>query len=144
MRAAGAEFSKEDSMTDLEAAFLAYLERKPGKVGLPAEPPPPEPAPPGKAPPKLHEIMAAVCHVTGIRREVLISQSRRRNTTRARQLYFWIARKHTRKSYFAIGQSCGGKDHSTVMHGVRKIDSLYSDHAEDIARIRAAMGIGRS
>ena len=50
-------------------------------------------------------------------------RSRKREYARARQLFFWFARKHTQASFREIGQYAGGRDHSTVIHGIAAIEN---------------------
>jgi chromosomal replication initiator protein len=51
-------------------------------------------------------------------------QSKKRNQSIAfpRQICMFLARKHTRYSLEEIGGYFGGRDHTTVLHGVRSID----------------------
>ena len=41
-----------------------------------------------------------------------------------RQVVMYLARTCTRQSLPAIGQCLGGRDHTTILHGVRKIERL--------------------
>lgn len=52
---------------------------------------------------------------------------RRRNTwyTRPRMIGMYLARKLTGASFPVIGHWFGGRDHSTVIHAVHKIERLY-------------------
>ncbi|MEM9825888.1 MAG: helix-turn-helix domain-containing protein [Planctomycetota bacterium] len=51
----------------------------------------------------------------------LKSPSRQKSIVRARSLAMWIARRLTGKSTHRIGDYFGGRDHTTVMHAIRKI-----------------------
>jgi len=55
--------------------------------------------------------------------DVVSSKARHRQFARARQLFFYFARKHTMASLREIGQYAGGRDHSTVIHGVTAIEN---------------------
>ncbi len=44
-----------------------------------------------------------------------------------RQIAMFFARRYTGASFPEIGEKFGGKDHSTVIHAVRKIESLIVD-----------------
>lgn len=49
----------------------------------------------------------------------LISGSRERHICHARQEAMWMAHANTRLSMPSIGKRLGGRDHTTVMHGIR-------------------------
>jgi len=53
-------------------------------------------------------------------------QSERRTThiTFARQVACWLAKTYTFKSLPMIGRGVGGRDHTTILHAVRKIQKL--------------------
>jgi hypothetical protein len=55
--------------------------------------------------------------------DVVSRRSRHRQFARARQLFFYFARKQTMASLREIGQYAGGRDHSTVIHGVAIIEN---------------------
>ena len=54
----------------------------------------------------------------------LFSPKRTRAIARPRQVAMWLAKDLTAHSYPMIGDAFGGRDHTTVLHAVRKIDSL--------------------
>jgi chromosomal replication initiator protein len=54
----------------------------------------------------------------------MYSQKRSRNIARPRQIAMALARDLTNSSYPEIGEAFGGRDHTTVMHACKKIDSL--------------------
>ena len=55
----------------------------------------------------------------GLTAESLLGQSRSRTVSHARSLAMYVARQVTRRSYAAIGTACGGRDHTTALHGSR-------------------------
>ena len=59
-----------------------------------------------------------------IRVAEMYSQKRSRNIARPRQVAMALARDLTNSSYPEIGEAFGGRDHTTVMHACKKIDSL--------------------
>ncbi len=65
-----------------------------------------------------------------------MSSSRRlRSITRPRQIAMYLSKNLTSKSLADIGSSFGKKDHTTVMHAVKKINDLIqkdSDLREEI------------
>jgi chromosomal replication initiator protein len=84
-------------------------------------------APAGKKkpwpPPEVAAIMAATCSVYGIDKEALLSHRRRRTASLPRHVAMYLARKHTRESLPAIG-AYFGRDHTTVLHAVRKVADM--------------------
>jgi len=54
----------------------------------------------------------------------LLSKKRTRNLTRPRQIAMSLARELTTMSLPEIGNSFGGKDHSTVIHACKTILNL--------------------
>ena len=54
----------------------------------------------------------------------------------------YLAKKMTSRSLPEIGRRFGGRDHTTVMHGVRRIEelmSLDSQIADDLELLRRAL-----
>ena len=47
-----------------------------------------------------------------------------------------LARQLTSKSLHQIGKYFGGRDHSTVLHAIRKTESLLNDDAELVQAMR--------
>ena len=45
----------------------------------------------------------------------------------ARQIAMYLTRQLTSHSYPDIGSQFGGKDHSTIIHAIRKIERLLED-----------------
>ncbi|MDR1162259.1 MAG: chromosomal replication initiator protein DnaA [Candidatus Accumulibacter sp.] len=54
----------------------------------------------------------------------LFSRKRNRQIVRPRQIAMWLAKNLTSSSYPAIGEAFGGRDHTTVLHALRTIESL--------------------
>ncbi|MET0274178.1 MAG: chromosomal replication initiator protein DnaA [Phenylobacterium sp.] len=63
----------------------------------------------------------------------LISERRARAVARPRQVALWLAKQITTRSLPDIGRRFGGRDHTTVLHAVRRIEQLK---AEDPALAR--------
>lgn len=57
----------------------------------------------------------------------LISLRRTARVVRPRQILMWLARHHTPRSLPEIGRRLGGRDHTTVLHSVRRIDEMMAD-----------------
>ena len=60
----------------------------------------------------------------------LFSKKRSRQIARPRQVAMWLAKNLTSQSYPSIGEAFGGRDHTTVLHAVRTIDSLRAKDNE--------------
>lgn len=60
----------------------------------------------------------------------LFSKKRTRQIARPRQVAMWLAKNLTSQSYPAIGEAFGGRDHTTVLHAVRTIESLRTKDNE--------------
>ena len=57
----------------------------------------------------------------------MTSSRRSINIARPRQIAMFLCKAHTSFSYPEIGKAFGGKDHSTVIHAVKKIEILLDD-----------------
>jgi len=60
----------------------------------------------------------------GVPAKEILGEKRRPDLVQARQLAMYLCRELLGHSYPVIGRMFGGKDHSTVMHGVKKIKLL--------------------
>lgn len=69
------------------------------------------------------EIITAVANYYSIEAEVLIERGRSKEVAAARQMAMYLAREETGASLPQIGESLGGRDHTTVMYGWEKIAS---------------------
>ncbi len=90
----------------------------------------------------IEEIQRKVSEHYNIRLSDLIGPRRVRNIARPRQVAMWLAKRLTTRSLPEIGRRFGGRDHTTVMHGVRKIEELKaqdSQIAEDLELLRRAL-----
>lgn len=86
----------------------------------------------------LADIQAAVERHYGIAHVELISARRTAAVVRPRQLAMFLARHLTTHSLPVIGRKFGGRDHTTVLHAVRRIEALLSRDktlAEDLDAI---------
>lgn len=59
----------------------------------------------------------------------LISERRARAVARPRQVAMWLAKQITTRSLPDIGRRFGGRDHTTVLHAVRRIEQLKAEDA---------------
>jgi chromosomal replication initiator protein len=65
----------------------------------------------------------------------LISQRRHRAVARPRQIAMYFCKRLTRRSFPDIGQRFGGRDHTTVMHAVKRIEELAAVDAAFAAEL---------
>jgi chromosomal replication initiator protein len=87
----------------------------------------------------IDEIQRRVAEHFNIRLSEMTSDRRARAVARPRQVAMYLAKQLTTRSLPQIGQKFGGRDHTTVMHAVRKIEELKSTDpalAEDVELLR--------
>lgn len=87
----------------------------------------------------IEEIQRKVAEHYNVRLSDMIGPKRMRTIARPRQVAMYLAKHLTTRSLPEIGRRFGGRDHTTIMHGIRKIDELMgSDRqlAEDIGLLR--------
>ena len=72
----------------------------------------------------IDEIMRQVSDYYNLRLSEILSARRARDIARPRQVAMYLAKQMTSRSLPEIGRKFGGRDHTTVMHAVRKIDDL--------------------
>jgi len=90
----------------------------------------------------IEEIQRKVSEHYNIRFSDLIGPRRMRNMARPRQIAMYLAKQLTSRSLPEIGRRFGGRDHTTVMHGVRKIEELKaidSQISDDLDLLRRAL-----
>ena len=82
--------------------------------------------PAGKAiaPASPERLARAVCAQYGIGLDMVTSSSRKRNVVEARQVAMYLIKQHTSESLVSIGKFFGNRNHSTVLHSIRKIDKM--------------------
>ena len=74
-----------------------------------------------RTPPTVGEIINATCETTNVPAEAFTTKRKDQRAARARHLAMYLAREHTGLSYKDIGVHFGDRDHTTVLHGYRKI-----------------------
>ena len=83
-------------------------------------------------------IQEVVCGYFGIKKEDLLSKSRRREVALPRQLAMYFSKELTNATFAKIGEEMGGKDHSTVMYacdtikGISKIDKEIKKYVKEL------------
>ena len=87
----------------------------------------------------IEEIQKRVAEHFNIRIADMHSARRARSVARPRQVAMYLAKQLTSRSLPEIGRKFGGRDHTTVMHAVKKVDELRdidSSFAEDVELLR--------
>jgi chromosomal replication initiator protein len=87
----------------------------------------------------IDEIQKAVAEHFTIKMAEMTSSRRARIVARPRQVAMYLAKQLTSRSLPEIGRKFGGRDHTTVMHAVRKIEELIAGDralAEDVELLR--------
>jgi len=90
----------------------------------------------------IEEIQRKVSEHYNIRLSDLIGPRRMRVIARPRQVAMYLSKHLTSRSLPEIGRRFGGRDHTTVMHGVKRIEELKSHDnqiAEDLELLRRAL-----
>lgn len=90
----------------------------------------------------VEEIQRKVSEHYNIRLSDMIGPKRLRTYARPRQIAMYLAKQLTSRSLPEIGRRFGGRDHTTVMHGVKRIEELAhkdSQIADDLELLRRAL-----
>lgn len=75
----------------------------------------------------IESIQKEVSNYFGIKTNDLKSNKKQKNIAFPRQISMYLVRRYTGASFPEIGEKFGGKDHSTVIHAVNKIERLLKD-----------------
>ena len=121
-------------------SYAEGLELEAHRVADPPPPPKPVELPP---PPaivvrsdhtklRLRIIQRTVCEVMNVTKQALLSQRRHAPICDARHVFSYLAHKLTRASLPSIGKALGGQDHTTILHGIRRIQ-MRMDNNHDMA-----------
>lgn len=84
---------------------------------VPAKPDPNKP---------LRIIMRAVCEHQGVSAEEIASPCKIASLVYARHIFAYLARRLTNRSFPDIGKFLGGRDHSTQVYAIRKVEGLIN------------------
>ncbi len=90
----------------------------------------------------VEEIQRKVSDYYNIRLSDIIGPKRLRAYARPRQVAMYLCKLLTSRSLPEIGRSFGGRDHTTIMHGVKRIEELqHTDGqlAEDVEMLRRSL-----
>lgn len=90
----------------------------------------------------LRRLLTAVARHHDLTTGDLLGPSRCRAVAEARSIAMYLARHLTDQSLYAIGHACGGRDHTTVLHGVRVIERRLAREpafAADLAHLSRSL-----
>ena len=76
---------------------------------------------------RIDDILRTVSKHYGVNRGDLLSGRRNRSIVRPRQIGMYLAKLLTSRSLPEIGRRFGNRDHTTVLHAIRKIEQLMTD-----------------
>jgi chromosomal replication initiator protein len=79
---------------------------------------------------RIDDILRTVSKHYGVNRGDLLSGRRNRSIVRPRQIGMYLAKLLTSRSLPEIGRRFGNRDHTTVLHAIRKIEQLMSDDTQ--------------
>lgn len=91
------------------------------------------------------EIIAAVAAHFGLTEEAVTGRGRTDRVARPRQVAMYLCRQHTTLSYPDIARALGGMDHTSIIHGVRRIEALIGEDdviANHVAQLNRKLSIG--
>ena len=75
---------------------------------------------------KIEDILRIISRHYGVSKGDLLSQRRHRSVVWPRQIGMYLAKQLTARSLPEIGRRFGGRDHTTVLHAIRKIEGQLS------------------
>jgi chromosomal replication initiator protein len=76
---------------------------------------------------KIEDILRIVSRHYGVSKGDLLSQRRHRSVVWPRQIGMYLSKQMTQRSLPEIGRRFGNRDHTTVLHAIRKIENILKD-----------------
>lgn len=92
----------------------------------------------GRKPVNLQQILRSVCNYYSVKADDLKGHKRTRELVIPRHIAMYLIYDLTKTPYMSIGDFLGGRDHTTVLHGVRKVEEELKEVAktkQDITNI---------
>jgi chromosomal replication initiator protein len=78
---------------------------------------------------KIEDILRIISRHFGVSKGDLLSQRRHRSVVWPRQIGMYLAKQLTHRSLPEIGRRFGNRDHTTVLHAIRKIEGVIAGDA---------------
>jgi chromosomal replication initiator protein len=85
----------------------------------------------------IDDIQRIVCHHFKLRSGDLLSKDRHKSIAFARHIAMYLCKQRLRCSFPEVGRAFGGRDHTTVISAVRKVEHLRGTDAEMRAHLDA-------
>jgi chromosomal replication initiator protein len=82
------------------------------------------------APVSVEDVVRAVCHHFNLRSSDLLGKDRHRSVAQARHVAIYLCRQRLKCSYPELGRHFGHRDHTSVMHAVKKVEALKATDAD--------------
>ncbi|CAN5193536.1 chromosomal replication initiator protein DnaA [soil metagenome] len=79
---------------------------------------------------KVDVLCEIICTQYGVQKEAVLSSARQREIVRPRQVLMYLLKHEVGMTYPMIGREIGGRDHTTIMHGVDKITTELKKNPE--------------
>ncbi len=92
---------------------------------------------------KIEDILRIISRHYGVSKGDLLSQRRHRSVVWPRQIGMYLAKQLTHRSLPEIGRRFGGRDHTTVLHAIRKIEGVIAGDAalrDEIDELKKMIG----
>lgn len=83
----------------------------------------------------ISEIQSVVCNYFGISKSDLIGNKRSTSVVYPRQIAMYLCRELADASLSTIGREFGGRDHTTVLHSLNKIEKLIKERRETLNQL---------
>lgn len=93
--------------------------------------------------PRIRDVQWAVADYYNVDVGDMLSARRTKNIVKPRHVAYYLCKKLTLKSYPEIGRRFGGRDHTTAISGIRKIETLRKTDEQldsDIRTIASSLG----
>ena len=84
----------------------------------------------------MDRIIKDVCSYFGVKSSDMRGPRRHKVISLPRMVAMYLCRAHTNTSYPEIGKKFGGRDHSTVMNSVAKVERLLTSDAQVVKAVR--------
>jgi len=100
----------------------------------------------GASVPSIEDVQRVVANYYKLPQLEMKSARRDREVARPRQIAMYLSRELTPRSLPQIGRRFGDRDHTTVLHAIRRIEQLFRTDVElarDIGILRRELGVRR-
>lgn len=90
-------------------------------------------------------VLNTICSYYELPIKLIKGDKRDRPIARPRQILMYLLKKHSGMTLDEIADFLGGRDHTTVMHGVRNVESLLSTNErveKEVGELQRKLGIG--